>query len=79
MDSPPDNKALSQRRADVAASMLSNVKPKEIVGQGEKQLLYDNDFPEGRYYSRTVTVIIETPAENQARLGGADTGVEATQ
>ncbi len=57
---PTYNKQLSQRRAEVAASLLG-VQPKEVVGMGEKNLLYDNQFPEGRYYCRTVTVEIETP------------------
>jgi outer membrane protein OmpA-like peptidoglycan-associated protein len=66
---PPYNKALSQRRAETAASLLG-VTPAEVVGLGEKQLLYDNKFPEGRYYSRSVTVVIETPVDGskQAKL-----------
>jgi hypothetical protein len=39
------------------------VQAKEVIGMGEKRLLYDNSNPEGRYYSRTVTVIVETPVE----------------
>ncbi|HVZ38565.1 MAG TPA: OmpA family protein [Candidatus Kapabacteria bacterium] len=57
---PYYNKALSQRRAEFAAQLL-NLKGAEVVGMGEKNLLYDNQFPEGRYYSRTVTVTVETP------------------
>lgn len=59
---PPYNKKLSKRRADVAAEILGLDSTRAtIVGMGEKELLYDNDLPEGRYFSRTVTVIIETP------------------
>lgn len=57
---PYYNQALSKRRAEFAAQIL-NVQPQEIIGRGERELVYDNEFPEGRYYSRTVTVIIETP------------------
>lgn len=59
---PPYNKKLSQRRADIAAQILGlGDEQTTIRGLGEKELLYDNDLPEGRYYSRTVTVLIETP------------------
>jgi len=54
------NQALSKRRAEFAAQLL-NVTPQEITGQGARNLIYDNTYPEGRYYSRTVTVVIETP------------------
>lgn len=57
---PSYNKDLSRRRAEFAAQILQ-VTPKRAVGVGEQNLLYDNDSPEGRYYSRTVTVIVETP------------------
>lgn len=57
---PYYNQRLSQQRAEHAA-MLLNLQPQEIRGQGERELLYDNSFPEGRYYSRTVTVIVENP------------------
>jgi hypothetical protein len=30
-------------------------------GVGESTLLYPNDSPEGRFYCRTVQVLIETP------------------
>lgn len=59
---PPYNRKLSKRRAQVAAGILGlDSTSATIVGMGEKELLYDNDVPEGRYFSRTVTVIIETP------------------
>jgi len=69
---PPYNRALSLRRAQAAADALG-VPVKNVVGKGEKDLLYDNDYPEGRYYCRTVTVLIETPVEtaDAARPSGA--------
>jgi hypothetical protein len=67
---PPYNKKLSQRRADVTAMVLNvegiGATLKEVRGVGEKDIIYDNDLPEGRYYSRTVTVIIETPVEDDS-------------
>lgn len=57
---PPYNKKLSQQRAEVAAGLLG-LSDAKVVGMGESELLYDNEFPEGRYHSRTVTVVIETP------------------
>jgi len=60
------NKKLSERRADgvrvginkktggAYGSLLS-------VGVGEEEPLYINDLPEGRFYNRTVQVLIKTP------------------
>ena len=62
---PYYNLALSKRRAEFAAQVL-NVTPQEIIGKGESGLVYDNSYPEGRYYSRTVTVEIETPVNGPA-------------
>jgi outer membrane protein OmpA-like peptidoglycan-associated protein len=61
---PPYNRALSFRRAEVAAGLLGLV-PNDVQGLGEKNLLYDNTHPEGRYYCRTVTVIVETPVTDE--------------
>lgn len=56
------NKQLAQRRADEVKKYLNaaeaNVKVKAI---GQDRLLYDNDIPQGRNYSRTVLVKIITP------------------
>ncbi len=57
---PYYNKRLSLRRAQTAASVLG-IPDATVAGAGEKKLLYDNDHPEGRYYCRTVTVLIKTP------------------
>lgn len=62
---PYYNKKLSLRRAQTAVNVLQ-LKNAEVVGAGEKGLLYDNEHPEGRYYSRTVTVIIKTPIPDGA-------------
>ncbi|KXK57323.1 MAG: Outer membrane protein class 4 precursor [Chlorobi bacterium OLB7] len=71
---PPYNKALSQRRADAAAEALG-IPVKETIGRGEKDLLYDNELPEGRYYCRTVTVIVETPVNPTASTTAKDRGI----
>jgi outer membrane protein OmpA-like peptidoglycan-associated protein len=33
-------------------------------GTGEDEALYTNDLPEGRFFNRTVQVIIETPLQD---------------
>lgn len=64
---PPYNRQLSQRRAEVASQALG-VPVQNIRGMGESKLLYDNTYPEGRYYSRTVTVTVETPVADGDEL-----------
>ena len=55
-----DNAKLSDKRAKSVAKRLSI--PQEFVtGVGESSLLYPNDSPEGRFYCRTVQIVIETP------------------
>ncbi|HRP02958.1 MAG TPA: OmpA family protein [Candidatus Kapabacteria bacterium] len=55
-----DNKKLSDKRAKSVAKRLSI--PEEFVtGIGESSLLYPNNTPEGRFYCRTVQIVIETP------------------
>ena len=54
------NLRLSQRRASEAAKEFD--KPTaEVSGVGEQVELFNNDLPEGRFYSRTVTIVVETP------------------
>jgi outer membrane protein OmpA-like peptidoglycan-associated protein len=53
------NRKLSQDRATVTAQALG-VPVANAKGAGET-LLYDNNLPEGRFYSRTVNVVVETP------------------
>ncbi|MBX3045017.1 MAG: OmpA family protein [Candidatus Kapabacteria bacterium] len=57
------NKRISEKRAKSVADRLKI--PSAIVeGIGEEIILYDNETPEGRYYCRTVQIIIETPVED---------------
>ena len=34
-----------------------------VAGIGEQDPLYDNALPEGRFYNRTVDIVVETPVE----------------
>jgi outer membrane protein OmpA-like peptidoglycan-associated protein len=56
------NKQLAQRRCEEVKNYLnlknSNIKLNPV---GSDKLLYDNDLPQGRYYSRTVKIEIITP------------------
>jgi len=53
------NKQLSEKRAQaVAAALQTPTATIRGVGQAD---LYDNSLPEGRLYTRTVDVLIETP------------------
>jgi len=54
------NKRLSEQRARAVATALGAQRA-SVIGQGEVLPLYDNTTPEGRFYSRTVEVIVETP------------------
>lgn len=55
-----DNKKLSDRRAKSVAKRLS-IPDNFVEGVGETSLLYPNNTPEGRFYCRTVQIVIETP------------------
>ena len=57
---PYYNKRLATQRAERAAQII-NIEGARIIGVGERDKIYDNDLPEGRYYSRTVVVEIKTP------------------
>lgn len=61
------NKTLSQSRADAAKALLLELKNDALidsaVGTGASQLKYDNNLPEGRYYCRTVTIVVQTPVK----------------
>lgn len=54
------NLRLSQSRATAVARALG-VPESQATGVGERVPLYDNNTPEGRFYSRTVEVLVETP------------------
>jgi outer membrane protein OmpA-like peptidoglycan-associated protein len=53
------NQRLSLDRANVTAQALGTPTA-NIRGTGET-MLYDNDLPEGRFYCRTVDIVVETP------------------
>ncbi|MEP7220313.1 MAG: OmpA family protein, partial [Bacteroidota bacterium] len=53
------NKRLSEERARSTARALG-VAGGTVRGIGESGL-YDNDLPEGRFYCRTVSIVVETP------------------
>jgi outer membrane protein OmpA-like peptidoglycan-associated protein len=63
------NTRLSTNRAnavksDIAGHIKGKVKSLTAHGYGKTQPLYPNDLPEGRYYNRTVQVLVETPLES---------------
>ncbi len=51
-------------KADIAGHIKGKVKSLTAHGYGKTQPLYPNDLPEGRYYNRTVQVLVETPLES---------------
>ena len=52
------NLKLSKSRAKAVYTQLSINKAK-YEGYGESNLLYNNDLPEGRFYCRTVDIVVE--------------------
>lgn len=58
------NERISNQRARAVARRM-NIPGAIVEGKGESELLYDNDLPEGRFYCRTVQIIIETPIEKE--------------
>lgn len=56
------NKKLAARRCREVQRLLG-VSDAQIEAVGSDRLLYDNELPAGRMYSRTVHIIIETPVE----------------
>jgi outer membrane protein OmpA-like peptidoglycan-associated protein len=57
------NQKLAQDRADATAKSL-NVKQRASVSAKGNSALYDDRFPEGRLYTRTVDVIVDTRIDN---------------
>jgi outer membrane protein OmpA-like peptidoglycan-associated protein len=59
------NKTLSQSRADEAKIFLTQLQSdahiESCIGIGASRLPYNNDLPEGRYYCRTVSIVVQTP------------------
>ena len=56
------NKKISEKRAKAVAKLLRQWDVK-VSGFGESELLYDNTYPEGRFYCRTVKITVETPVK----------------
>lgn len=56
------NQKLSEERASTTAREL-RVPQSNARGGGENTELYNNDLPEGRFYSRTVSIVVKTPVE----------------
>ncbi len=54
------NEELSRARAEKVAHMIK-AKSVRAVGFGESRPLYGNETPEGRFYNRTVRLMIEVP------------------
>jgi len=65
LGTPEYNLRLSENRAitvrDYLQSLLDFVSIKSTMGVGDRNLIYDNSTPEGRFYSRTVLIEIQTP------------------
>ncbi|MGB9774214.1 MAG: OmpA family protein [Bacteroidota bacterium] len=63
------NLILSQRRAQAVyeqlVASLGHSTPIRTVGYGESLAPFTNSLPEGRFYNRTVQVVIETPHEQR--------------
>lgn len=58
------NKRLSIDRARSVADRIGTQNV-SVSGHGDSRLLYDNDLPEGRFYSRTVNIVVETPMNGE--------------
>ncbi len=58
------NIKLSELRAKEASRALG-ADAEEVKGVGGSVLLYDNELPEGRFYCRTVEILIRTPVNNE--------------
>jgi outer membrane protein OmpA-like peptidoglycan-associated protein len=60
------NLQLSQKRAEALAKLLKLEGTKiKVEGLGETSPLYSQDSPEGRFYCRTVTVIVKNPLKQK--------------
>ena len=63
---PEHNQKLSEDRADAVRKAFGDALNGIDVttkGLGSTEPLYPNDTPEGRFYSRTVVVVISTPVQ----------------
>jgi len=59
-----ENRASSVKNALETNNIIKSTNQVSFKGYGSEKLLYDNDFPEGRFYSRTVKIIIESKVSN---------------
>jgi outer membrane protein OmpA-like peptidoglycan-associated protein len=63
------NRILSHRRSQAVRDKLMALqrsgRPMSVIGLGELYPLFTNELPEGRFYNRTVQIIIETPRAPQ--------------
>ena len=57
------NQKLAQDRADATAKALQVKQRATVLGKGNSAL-YDDRYPEGRLYTRTVDVIVDTRIDN---------------
>ncbi|MBK7184903.1 MAG: OmpA family protein [Ignavibacteria bacterium] len=58
------NMDLSKRRATSVAKAL-NSNNVNVTAIGETAPVHTNDLPEGRFYNRTVTLVVETPVNSE--------------
>ena len=58
------NEKIALERAKAVSQRLQ-IRNAIVRGIGEKEILYDNNLPEGRFYCRTVTITIETPINKE--------------
>lgn len=56
------NDRIADKRAKSVGDLLK-INKANVIGLGEKDALFDNSTPEGRFYCRTVRIEIETPVE----------------
>ena len=56
------NQNLSKQRARSIERYI-DIHNADVEGLGRSTLLYDNSLPEGRFYSRTVTIVVTTPTK----------------
>lgn len=59
---PEYNRKLAMKRCQTVDKWLAFDKARvTLTPVGSDVLLYDNDLPQGRFYSRTVKIVVETP------------------
>jgi outer membrane protein OmpA-like peptidoglycan-associated protein len=55
------NRTLARQRAERVAALLPPAAGIEVRGADQSEAPYTNDTPEGRFLSRTVRIIVESP------------------